>query len=164
MTSTKVNIHKFNGETFSVGDAVIYSVYPMVEDGTANVTATGIVATGATARGLYHQGVSLNLAWEFLFYVRHAVKDDPNYEAQALQEIANGIGGEVWHSGGGIQGVSVQCDQHEVFFAFSDGVLGWDIREIPEWEYIGSGTTDLAIDQTDLIIARCQGVLCSIGK
>ena len=154
-------MHTFNGETFEVNDAVIYSVYPEVANGTANVTATGIIATGNTARELDQQAVSLEAEWEYLFDVRHAVKGDPNYnyEMQQLHKIANGIGGEVWHSGGGIFGVLVQRDGWEVFFGFADDVLGWDINRMPEWEHIGSGTTELTIDQTALVIERCQEVL-----
>ena len=163
-------MHTFNGETFEVNDAVIYSVYPEVANGTANVTATGIIATGLTARELDQQAVSLEAEWEYLFDVRHAVKGDPNYNMQQLHKIANGIGGEVWHSGGGIFGVLVTIDgnqrdttgfypQLEVFFGFADDVLGWDINRMPEWEHIGSGTTELTIDQTALVIERCQEVL-----
>ena len=153
-------MHTFNGETFEVNDAVIYSVYPEVANGTANVTATGIIATGNTARELDQQAVSLEAEWEYLFDVRHAVKGDPNYEMQQLHKIANGIGGEVWHSGGGIFGVLVQRDGWEVFFGFADDVLGWDINRMPEKDYFcGSGTTELTIDQTALVIERCQEVL-----
>ena len=153
-------MHTFNGETFEVNDAVIYSVYPEVANGTANVTATGIIATGLTARELDQQAVSLEAEWEYLFDVRHAVKGDPNYEMQQLHKIANGIGGEVWHSGGGIFGVLVQRDGWEVFFGFADDVLGWDINRMPEKDYFcGSGTTELTIDQTALVIERCQEVL-----
>ena len=153
-------MHTFNGETFEVNDAVIYSVYPEVANGTANVTATGIIATGLTARELDQQAVALEAEWEYLFDVRHAVKGDPNYEMQQLHKIANGIGGEVWHSGGGIFGVLVQRDGWEVFFGFADDVLGWDINRMPEKDYFcGSGTTELTIDQTALVIERCQEVL-----
>ena len=153
-------MHTFNGETFEINDAVIYSVYPEVANGTANVTATGIIATGLTARELDQQAVSLEAEWEYLFDVRHAVKGDPNYEMQQLHKIANGIGGEVWHSGGGIFGVLVQRDGWEVFFGFADDVLGWDINRMPEKDYFcGSGTTELTIDQTALVIERCQEVL-----
>ena len=153
-------MHTFNGETFEVNDAVIYSVYPEVANGTANVTATGIIATGLTARELDQQAVSLEAEWEYLFDVRHAVKGDPNYEMQQLHKIANGIGGEVWHSGGGIFGVLVQRDGWEVFFGFADDVLGWDINRMPEKDYFcGSGTTELTIDQTALVIERGQEVL-----
>ena len=153
-------MHTFNGETFEVNDAVIYSVYPEVANGTANVTATGIIATGNTARELDQQAVSLEAEWEYLFDVRHAVKGDPNYEMQQLHKIANGIGGEVWHSGGGIFGVLVRRDGWEIFFGFADDVLGWDINRMPEKDYFcGSGTTELTIDQTALVIERCQEVL-----
>ena len=153
-------MHTFNGETFEVNDAVIYSVYPEVANGTATVTETGIIATGNTARELDQQAVSLEAEWEYLFDVRHAVNGDPNYEMQQLHKIANGIGGEVWHSGGGIFGVLVQRDGWEVFFGFADDVLGWDINRMPEKDYFcGSGTTELTIDQTALVIERCQEVL-----
>ena len=74
-------MHTFNGETFEIDDAVIYSVYPEVANGTATVTETGIIATGLTARELDHQEVSLEADWEYLFDVRYAVKGDPNNEA-----------------------------------------------------------------------------------
>ena len=94
------------------------------------------------------------------FEVNDAVKGDPNYEMQQLHKIANGIGGEVWHSGGGIFGVLVQRDGWEIFFGFADDVLGWDINRMPEKDYFcGSGTTELTIDQTALVIERCQEVL-----
>ena len=159
-------MHTFNGETFEVNDAVIYSVYPEVANGTANVTATGIIATGNTARELDQQAVSLEAEWEYLFDVRHAVKGDPNYnyEMQQLHKIANGIGGEVWHSGGGIFGVLVQRDGWEVFFGFSDGYLGWDIHHMPQWEHVASGAADDMTEELDIatLAARCRQVLSGL--
>ena len=65
-------LHEFNGETFQTGDPVIYSVYPMVANGTGTVTETGIIATGNTAREMERQGVSLEGEWCGLFDVRRA--------------------------------------------------------------------------------------------
>ena len=79
-----------------------------------------------------------------------------NTELDQLQVIADGIGGSVWHSGGGNWGVKVQRQGWEIFFGFADDVLGWDINEMPEWEYIGGGITDLPIDDPIAVIARCQ--------
>jgi hypothetical protein len=63
---------EFNGETFKVGDRVIYSVYPLVANGTGIVTSTGIESTGATAQYVTDQGFGLECPWEHLYDVRHA--------------------------------------------------------------------------------------------
>jgi hypothetical protein len=76
----------------------------------------------------------------------------------ALATIADAIGGGVWHSGGGIYGVLVQRPDWECFFGFADDVLGWDIGT-PDGDWIGGGITELTIDQTDAVIARCRVAL-----
>jgi hypothetical protein len=62
---------EFNGEIFQVGDEVIYSVYPLVANGTGTVTATGIVSTGDTARDVTARGFGLDCPWEHLYDVKH---------------------------------------------------------------------------------------------
>ena len=90
-------------------------------------------------------------------------EEEIRYEMKHLGLIAEGIGGEVWHSGGGIFGVLVVDaeTESEVFFGFADGVLGWDITDdngdlidmdIPESE-------DLTIEQTASVIDVCRSVI-----
>jgi hypothetical protein len=80
----------------------------------------------------------------------------------SLETIADGINGQVFHSGGGIFGVRVDTDSHEFFFGFAEDVLGWDLSTTGgsfDGELIGSGVTDLTIKQIPEVIARCQEVI-----
>jgi hypothetical protein len=88
--------------------------------------------------------------------------------SDALYAIAEHIdGAQVWHSGGGLWGILIENFDtlgeldHEIFFGFSDDVLGWDISVGPECEYIGGGTTDLTLDQTHAVITRCKQVIAT---
>lgn len=84
-------------------------------------------------------------------------------EQLQLGKIADSIGGEVWHSGGGIFGVRVwRSDSNvEFFFGFADGVLGWDIADdngdLLEIDIPNPG--NLTIDQTDAVVATCLSVM-----
>ena len=81
---------------------------------------------------------------------------------ESLGKIAEGINGEVWHSGGGIFGVLVLCDEESpdghYLFGFADGVLGWDLNA-NDGEFLGGGTTELTIDQIPEVIERCHLVI-----
>jgi hypothetical protein len=81
---------------------------------------------------------------------------------ESLGKIAEGINGEVWHSGGGIFGVLVLCDEEGpdgyYLFGFADGVLGWDLNA-SDGEFLGGGVTELTIDQIPEVIERCQLVI-----
>ena len=80
----------------------------------------------------------------------------------SLETIAEGINGQVFHSGGGILGVRVDTATHEFFFGFAEDVLGWDLSTTGgsfDGELIGSGVTDLTIKQIPEVIARCQEVI-----
>jgi hypothetical protein len=170
----------FNGKSYVIGDKVIYSVYPEVWEGTGIVTADGVQSTGETLATMTASEIGDTCPWESLYDVR---LDGPrNYDALtagiegqtaetlyrqtqepgdfmgALATIADAIGGEVWHSGGGIYGVLVQRPDWECFFGFADDVLGWDIGT-PDGDWIGGGITELTIDQTDAVIARCRVAL-----
>ena len=77
-----------------------------------------------------------------------------------LGVIAKAIGGEVWHSGGGIFGVQVERPDHYFFFGFADGVFGWDISEL-DGGSLGGGQTDLTIDDTEAVIARAKTAIAT---
>jgi len=80
-------------------------------------------------------------------------------EGPKLDVIANAIGGEVWHSGGGIFGVQVERADHYFFFGFEDG-FGWDINEL-DGGFLGGGQTDLTIDDTEAVIARAKTAIAT---
>ena len=74
--------------------------------------------------------------------------------------IAEAIGGEVWHSGGGIFGVRVQMADSNIFFGFADGTLGWDYSTT-DGDFIGGGFTDLTPDRMPEVITRCKEVIAT---
>jgi len=80
----------------------------------------------------------------------------------SLSQIAEGINGLVWHSGGGIWGIVVECDEERPngkwFFGFADDVLGWELND-STGDFLGGGTTDLVIDQIPECIERCWSVI-----
>ncbi len=80
----------------------------------------------------------------------------------SLSQIAEGINGLVWHSGGGIWGIVVECDEERPdgkwFFGFADDVLGWDLTD-SDGDFLGGGTTNLVIDQMSECIDRCRLVI-----
>ena len=69
-----------------------------------------------------------------------------------------------WDSGGGCVGVMVTKGDHEVFFGFSDGYLGWDIHHMPQWEHVASGAADDMTEDLDsaTLAARCRQVLSGL--
>ena len=81
---------------------------------------------------------------------------------ESLVKIAEGINGEVWHSGGGIYGVLVLCDEESpdghYLFGFADDVLGWDLNA-NDGGFLGGGVTELTIDQIPEVIERCRLVI-----
>jgi len=81
-------------------------------------------------------------------------------EGPKLGVIAKAIGGEVWHSGGGIFGVQVERPDHYFFFGFADGVFGWDINEL-DGGLLGGGQTNLTIDDTEAVIARAKTAIAT---
>jgi hypothetical protein len=80
----------------------------------------------------------------------------------SLSQIAEGINGQVWHSGGGIFGILVECDEErpdgKYLFGFADDVLGWDLND-SDGDFLGGGSTDLTIDQIPECIERCRTVI-----
>jgi len=95
---------------------------------------------------------------------------------ESLEKLAYAINGQVWHSGGGIYGVLVLCDEFErpysvirpghYLFGFADGTLGWDLLD-NDGELIGSGVTDMTVpgalpqscDMLPEVIDRCLQVI-----
>ena len=145
------------GKTYELGEAVIYSVYPAVNNGTGIVTVDGIKSTGATLEDVTAMGLGDLCEFEYLY----DIKPLENSEMTYLETLAKELNGQVWDSGGGNVGVLVQQDGWEVFFAFADDVLGWDINDMPAWEYIGGGITDLTIEQMPEVIERCKAVIAN---
>ena len=81
-------------------------------------------------------------------------------EIAEMATIAEAIGGEVWHSGGGIFGVRVQMADSNIFFGFADGFLGWDYSTT-DGDFIGGGYTDLTPNRMPEVITRCQEVIAT---
>ena len=58
------------GDTYSIGEAVIYSVYPSVANGTGVVTTGGIKSTGATLEEVTAMGLGDICEFNGLFDIK----------------------------------------------------------------------------------------------
>ena len=73
-----------------------------------------------------------------------------------------------WDSGGGCVGVMVTKGDHEIFFGFADGYLGWDWYQISKAEdqflLVGSGVAEDMTEDLDIatLAARCRLVLSEL--
>ena len=65
-----MKIIEIMGNTYAIGEAVIYSVYPSVANGTGVVTADGIKSTGATLEAITAMGLGDICQFDYLFDIK----------------------------------------------------------------------------------------------
>ena len=95
-------------------------------------------------------------------------RENDALEEYALGRMADAIGGQIEHSGGGIFGVRVEYDgvppewQPGVtfYFGFADDVLGWDVND-SDGDLIGwnKAITTATIDRPDIAVSICRSAL-----